>query len=446
MLALRVFVLAALFAATTGLQAESFRLSHTFRAAVPEPSDLFGTAVAIDDGVVAIKSHSGYVDGDGFSRTHVFEQGSDGRWAEAATFDFDSGDNNGNPFIGEELDIDNGVIAVGYGPLYTEGTSRAPLQVLTRDAESWSRTSARLADINPPVIDPFEPDLRRRQFAGSGQRPAGRTVGVSGDFIIAEESGAPRPGRRSQTGVARIFQRQSDGSWMEESNVFTRSARATGLSAAAMDGDTAALVYRRSTDQGQDTPGRGLYFFQRQPEGHWAPTEHFGDVEDEDSSVFYFRMIELEGDTAVTRDLITGELSTYQRVDGVWRETLGPGSTENYNSRNGGFALDGDVLARTVGGVLDEPAAVEVYRRGDSGDWNLFTTLADPDPDAALDFGARLAMDGGRLLVGAKWTDGIASGLGPAGAAYLYVLVPEPGAAVIALSLIAAASFWRGRP
>ena len=101
-------------------QATPFRLAHTFRPSTPEADNFFGSAVAIDGGVVAIKSDSGYLDGNSVSVTHLFEEQANGGWNEVASFEYDNVTGvDGNPFIGEELAIDAGVVAVGFGDTYT---------------------------------------------------------------------------------------------------------------------------------------------------------------------------------------------------------------------------------------------------------------------------------------------------------------------------------------
>lgn len=362
------------------------------------------------------------MDGDGLSITHVYEQNSAGGWDEAVTFEFDSGNNTGNYFIGEELAIDGGVIAVGYGAHSEAGSSITPVQVLERDAEGWFRTFARLSR------DPPGTPIDQRRFAWLGPRPAGRTVGVSGDLIIAEEAGATRPDQTG-SGVARVFERQGDGSWRETANLFATASSAAGASAVAIDANTAALVYRQSFNE----PGAGLYFFERQQNGAWAPTQSF--LQDPgEGRRFFFRTIDIDGDIAVTRDFSTGLLTTYERLGGVWSETAGLPSTDSYSVANGGFALGGDLLARTVGGLADEHASIEVWRREAPGEWNLLTTIADPNPKSGLDFGSKIALDGKQLLVGAVWI--AHTGFNdprPPGAAYLFTPVPEPTSLVLAV-------------
>lgn len=426
---LRIGALFCACAFTSLLPASPYRLAHTFQAEAPAGDDYFGTAVAIERDVVAIKSRSGYLDGDGISVTHVFEQHSSGGWQEAATFEFNAGDNDGNFFIGEELAIDGGVIAVGFGPWSAGGTSSLPVQVLSRDDTGWTRDFARLDRS-------FE---SRGKFAGIGLRPAGRTVGISGDYIIAEESGARRPDGSGQ-GVARVFQKQPDGSWLETANLFSTSRNASGAAAVAIDGGTAALVYRSgSTPGGGDDAG--LYFFERQASGEWRPTESF--LQDSDEGFpFFFRMIDIDGDRAATRDLVSGELTTYERIAGVWQETIGLPPTDTFSNAHGGFALEGDLLARTVSDAIGDPT-VEVFQRDASGAWNLWTTINEPTNNSGLNFGYKLAFDDGRLLIAAPSMTAGASMPTTPGAAYLFVPVPEPSS--LALAAVAGVPWARRR-
>lgn len=419
--------------------AKPYHLAHTFVDPDGGPGDLFGTAVAIEGGVVAIKSRSGYTDGDGLSRTHVFESNAGGGWDQAATFDFDSGDNDGNFFLGEELAIDNGVVAVSYGPHSLAGTADEPVQVLSREGDAWVRRFAVIARALPrpdPVPRPFP-------FAGRGQRPAGRTVGIAGDFIIAEEGGLQTPDGSNGGGVARVFQRQDDDSWAETANLFSTTVQeGAQIISADIDGTTAAIAYRNLSER-EST----LHFFDRLPTGEWVATESFADTPGDVSS-----LLSLDGDTAVVRPFLTGQLQVYDRIDGVWqRSSLAPppalpGTPADWlaidRTSLSGFAIEGDLLAQTIDAFRDEPARIDVYRRDEANEWGLLTTIADPNPEAGLDFGWKLEFDQGRLLVGASSTieplDGFESE--PAGAAYLFVPVPEPGGFVLlCIGLVAGA-------
>lgn len=360
-----------------------------------------------------IKSHSGYVDGDGLSVTHVFEQSPTAGWLETATLEYDSGGNSGNFFIGQELAIDGGKIVIGYGPWSQRG-SRRPLQFASRDANGWS------VQFNEPLSLPL-PD----GFARSLQRPAGRTVDISGNFAIAEEPGVLGPG--GSRGVARVYERSQSGVWNEVANLFPANGRGLGASSAAIDGTTAALV-----DRGDNNSDGGIYFFERQPDDSWVETQSFFQSPEE-MSFFYFRMVEIDGDTTVTRDYSNGILTIYERIGGDW-QPVDELSEFGVAGSPWTFALNGDLLAYNVTGSGDDPDRIEVLKQTAPGEWSPLTTVYDPKPELGMPFGGSLALDNGRLLVGAMTTSGAAGS--PPGAAYLFELVPEPSSLLLLLSVI----------
>ncbi|MBM3977024.1 MAG: hypothetical protein FJ299_08550 [Planctomycetes bacterium] len=107
-----------------------------------------------------------------------------------------------------------------------------------------------------------------------------------------------------------------------------------------------------------------------------------------------------------------GAVYVYRRQGSDWilDTLLEPTSTANFQRFGHALALDGDLLA--VGAPGSSPngitapwtdGSVSLFRRM-AGSWSLVTVLPDSDPGAPnfhSEFGARVALDAGRLLVGA---------------------------------------------
>lgn len=413
---------------TSPASGAGYKLAHTFQQAVPQGGDYFGTAVALEGNVAAIKSHSGYQDGDGLSTTHVFEMVADGSWAEAATLEFDSGDNEGNPFIGQELAIDGGEIMIGYGQAYNdEFPSQAAIQFATRTEAGW------VVRFNEPVAGAPQP----RDIA------PGRSVDISGNLAIADDPGAYQmPGvfEQGRRGLARIYERASDGVWRETASLFPNRnvsviSRAYRPHSVAIDGSTVIIASRSGTILDPEV----IHFFKRSPSGEWNEVGSFDDGGD-----IFARAVYLDGDVAVLESSSIKGVQVYERTSlGQWERTQrieGSLIADNAFASFGTVALEGDLLAASVEGFDDLPSRIEIYRRNAPGEWALFDTIVDPGINAdnivtSLDF------DDGRLLIGVLPRANFDS---EPGAAYLFVPVPEPNTlAILALGVIVATTLRR---
>lgn len=375
--------------------ASTYQLSHTFQPDDPENAPFFGSAVVLEDGVAAIKSNSGYVDGDGLSKTHIFEQGIDGSWNEAAVLSYDSGDDFGNPYIGEELAIDNGEIVISYALPYLDPSS-SHLQFATKDASGWS------VNFNEPTPDDSSLDPIRNFLPG-------RSVDISGNLAIVND-----PGQR----LARIYEKLSDGKWYESANLglILDLDRSFAPFHVAIDGKTAMIGQHRDVRSDSD-----IFFFEKDVAGQWSLTAEF------DHSFSFFPFVKIEGDTAVALDLANDTFHIFQRSLGTWLETAeiyaGP-----YNNVNG-FDFAAGIIAYSVSATTDIAAHVNLIHETPVGAWETFETIYDPNPEAGYQFGDNLALDQGRLLVGApNWVSRDQPGL-----TYLFTQVPEPSAALLAM-------------
>lgn len=395
---------------TVQAYANPYRLAHTFYPANSETGDLFGTAVAMEGNVVAIKSDSGFFDGNGLSVTHIFEQDSVGDWTEAATLENDSGENAGNPFLGSEIALHSGELVIGYGLEFTDPSTPA-LQFATRSEDGWFVRFNEGRDLSNP-LDFAEPESRTR----------GRSVDISGNIAVADDSGARR--KDGGRGVVRVYEKQLNGQWEEAANLVPAGLEDFVPTGLAIDGTTVAVSIQQTGPS--TSPGDGLYFFEMQPDGHWLETQAIIDFE------FPLHSTKMHGDTLLVVEGVQltsftiphFDVVVYERTDAEWEETQRfPKST--YSQQ--GFALEGDIVAISS---EDDPSRVDVYRLSAPGEWALQTSVFDPDPTQGLEFGSSLEFDQGRLLVGASSVDqGL---LDPPGVAYLFVPVPEPNSLAIA--------------
>jgi len=383
-----IFIVSIGCATTTN--ADTYRLTAKFQQQVPTTGDLFGTAVVLEGDVAAVKSHSGYVDGDDFIATHVFEEQSTGDWIETATLEHEG--RNAFSYIGQELAIDDGELLVGYN-----NVGSIPLRFANR-AEDWFA--------HPQLI------LGRNGFASlSPDHPAGRDVDMSDGFAIIPEIAA----RRQDGGlsVVRILQK-SDEQWSEVANLYPEEGLIFNPFSVALDGSTAVYTTGHFNISGSSEIGGGVHFYERQ-EFQLA----------DDDAVHSNLNLEIDGDTAVTRDIFSGDVTIFQRQSGSWQQTDRILTAPDLILKST-IDIEDNTIAYNVEDS-EGNSHVEVIRKSADGTWLPYAIVENPEPELGMQFGASLALDDGRLLVGAMSTDLEANPDLP-GAAYLFTSVPEPDA------------------
>lgn len=384
--------------------ASNYRLAHTLKPKEPLLHPHFGSSVVLEDGVAAIKSNSGYLDGDGLSSTHIFEKNGIGNdWNEVATLEYESGHSgfgSGNPYIGQELAINNGEIVIGYGKDH-QILDPSYLQFATRDSTGWSfqsnvPTPQRTYSREPSSDEPLPTYL----FEPLNYRNPGRSVDISGNLAIIEDGGAS---------TARIYRKSMEGLWAEAANLPTSTYDV------AID-DTTAVVTRHGSHGAPH-----VSFFELSMTDTWSKTISFTL-----NSSYPLAFVEVERDTAVVLEAVSGDLYVYERLLGDWQETL---VLDSNAGGIGGLAMQEGIIAYSVGETGESPTHVNLLQKSSLGSWEVFETIYDPNPELGYQFGFSLALDKGRLLVGAP--NGIEED--QPGLTYLFTQVPEPSAALLAM-------------
>lgn len=429
-----VIILVAFLSAPSSAWSREYQLAQTFKRSSPQNGDLFGTGVAIDGDIIAIKSHSGYLDGDGISITNIFERDGSGDWRQTDEIIWDSGQHNGNFFMGQELAIDGDTIVNGYG-LAFDSTSPSPLRLSTRTASGWETLPNK-----PVVFSPRDPD----RFARDTVRTTGRHVDISGDIAVAAASATDRGG------VGRVYGKSPDGYWREEANLIPADpsgSKRVQFSAAsvAIENDTIVLADRIHSGIA------ALYFYDRMPNGAWVESQNFylsnrSNSEGQFPGLRGWPIVEIYGDTVVASDVFAGVLDIYERSGGQWQLVQEIHANTDVPFSIGGFDIDENLIAYAVAGGVDAPVEIEVARRNSEGVWAPFTTIRNPDPNGLPYFGSSIAISNGRILVGAHSFQDLSPD-SPPGVAYLYVPVPEPATLVIvgmagALLVLSRAGRW----
>jgi hypothetical protein len=190
-------------------------------------------------------------------------------------------------------------------------------------------------------------------------------------------------------------------------------ATASAYFGSAVDLSGGRLLIGASSANGA-LPDTGAAYVFRLVGGQWQQEAKL--VSAQGQTFHYFgEAVALDGNTAAVGG-VSGPVSVFEELGGAWTETatlfgLQPGVPA--------LALDGDTLA--VGGSFSNQfgtaaGLVQIFTRT-AGGWQPTQTLKASDAAAIDQFGASVALDGDRLLVGALAGDGAAL---DSGAAYVF--------------------------
>ncbi len=324
-------------------------------------NDLFGASVSLDgdgalvgapfdalvmSGVPSIVSGSAY----------FFERNSNGIWVEVVRLlpsDGADSDNFGTALclqgdralVGAHLDDDN-------------GSSSGSVYAFERDTGgAWSETAKLLAS-DGALADVF-----------------GSALSLSGDRALIGAYQDDDNG--SNSGSAYLFERQSNGSWLEIQKIVASDGGAGDRfgHSVALEGDCALIGAPNHDDLGSDSGA--VYVFERSQGGAWIEVEKLVANGGDEGDVFGWSM-----SLSADRALISAHLDN----------TLG-----------------------TLSG------AAYVFRRDGNGDWNQEAKLqaSDEAPDDL--FGGSVSIAGDRALVGSPQDDAAAAN---SGSAVLFDLLP----------------------
>lgn len=309
-------------------------------------TDGFGGSIAIDGSFMLIGAHTkepGFATG----AVYAFEKQEDGSWMEVAKIT--ASDAAPETFFGESLTLDGNravIGASGQGP-NNAGMNGAVYVFERQENGSWQE----MEKISGPnnVLYGF-----------------GRSVALEGDYLLIGAIGDQTAGANS--GAAFIYERQSDGSWLEMSKLLASDGEDfDGF------GEEVALSGERGLIGGFATGS--AYIIERQNDGSWSETFKLTS-DSQYKSMFFGRSVSLLGDRALVSDLgdspttPTATALVYERQeDGSWQETI-------EISHQGGFFGGSTALTEGLAlvGASDEEA-VYVY------ELEMLTDIEDPhDP------------------------------------------------------------------
>ena len=256
------------------------------------------------------------------------------------------------------------------------------------------------------------------QPAQASAQGFGGAVAISGDDVIIGEALNERT-----PGYVFVY-RRSGGGW-------TEVQRLSASDAAAGDGFGRALAVAGSDLLvGSTTAGDGrgaVYIFRRDAAGVWTASGRVmaGDGEEGDA---FGGAITVAGGVALVSASAAGDargaVYVFTRNDaGEWSEEAQLMASDGQPGDAFGVAAatDGEFALVGMPGRAEGRGAAYVYRRGSDGSWTEVATLEPQGEEARAEFGSAVAVDDGRLLIGAPGQDGFA------GAVHGYVLDESSG-------------------
>lgn len=312
--------------------------------------------------------------------------------------------------FGKSVSLDGNILAVGAhaatdDPVLPCATGPGGVYVFERVGLSWLERQ-RLAPADGTTGDEF-----------------GNIVSVSGNRIVvgAEQHGTAAG---SKAGAAYVYELQA-GVWNEVAKLAPDDAVGGHYFArsVSISGDTIMCGTRFDKDLGNQAGA--AYIFQRLETGEWVQEAkvHAGDGETKD---LFGNAVAIDGTTAVSGAYFkegssgnkAGAAYVYERVGSAWVETAKLEASDQEGGAEFGryVAVEGDrilVGARSHGG----PGAAYVYERS-GGSWVETAKLTPDDGDTGDQFGETVALDGNRAIVGARNYDPPLA----AGAAYVFEL------------------------
>jgi hypothetical protein len=386
--------------------------------------DRFGAAVAIDGDTALV---GGYRDDEACpsdpdcdsGSAYVFQRQADRSWSQSAKLIPDDGV-AGDAF-GAAVALSGDTALIGAYGDGDNGANSGSAYVFQRGTDgTWTQSAKLIPD-----------DGDSGDWFGYAVALEGNTA-LIGAFL--DSNGG------TYLGSAYIFQRQSDGRWIEMAKVVASDGAPGDWfgSAVALSGDSALIGAPGDATHGSQAGA--AYLFQRMEEGTWTQVARL--VADEGTVDAWFgTAVALEGDFAligasgdVENGFHAGAAYVFQRqAGGTWTQQAklmdGDGAAGDYFGEV--VALSGDTALIGASGddVVVCPSerscysgSAYLFQRQVDGTWTQTTRLAASDGAAGDWFGSQVALSGASALVGARGDDDActSSAYCDSGSAYLF--------------------------
>ena len=388
----------------------------------PVAHDTFGTTVAISGNTVVVGAFP-FEDDPATSRVgaaYVFV-GSGTSWTQQAKLTASGG--VGADGFGVRVSISGDTVVVG--ALFSGPGAAGAAYLFVKPPGGWDS-----------VPSPISETAKLTASDGATGDLFGSAVSVDGDTVVvgAERNTDVSVGgaTNNHSGSAYVFVKPGTG-W---SGTLNETAKLSGSGPSqsnarrginvSVSGDTVLVAAPFDSAAGEKS---GAVFVFEKPLGGWVDMTETAKLTASDAAAFekFGFATSLDGNTAVLgnfqRDPFPGKAYVFERVDGTWEQVAKLTASDGAPDDIFGFfvSVSGDVAVIGAAGDDNEKGSgagsAYMFLRG-GGSWSEQTKFTACD-GAALDQLARVAVDGGTIVVGAKRDDDPVAGA-DSGSAYIF--------------------------
>jgi len=246
---------------------------------------------------------------------------------------------------------------------------------------------------------------------GAGGDRFGQSVSLSDTFAVVGASNDLHVG--VLTGSAYVFERQSDGQWLEVAKLIAEGATAEDFFGSSVSLEGNRVMIGAFGANGAAMNSGAAYVFERQPDESWLEVARL-DASDGAAGDYFGFWVSLDGDRALISALFdrtaagrTGSAYVFERqADGQWLETrklqAGDGAAED----RFGWRVSLDQDRALVGALGDgdrgnSSGSAYLFSLKADGQWSEAVKLTAADGANGDRFGGSVALGNGRALIGA---------------------------------------------
>jgi hypothetical protein len=400
-------------ACAAGTAAQVVELAKLVDPLAPGGGDYFGFSVALsaDRAILGALNDDGAVRAQGAA--HVFERGVDGSWTETAVLRAVDGMPSDSFGWSVALSGERALVAAtdALGAAFSSGAA----YIFRRDASGRWQQEAKLFALDGHSFDWF-----------------GSSVALDGDRALVGAH-SHEDGEALNSGAAFIFERAADGTWSQVAEL-----RASDGDASDSFGFSVTLRGERAlvsalSGEGAVADSGAAYVFERRSDGHWVEVGKLA-ADDGGFADYFGTTTALWGSLAVVGapyhqadGPLTGAVFVFERnATGTWTQTAELDASDGQPGDGFGsfLSMSGERLVvsaptATDGGV--DSGLTYLFERATGGTFVEVAQLVPSDAAPSDYFGRSVALDGDRILSGAYGDDDSGS---LSGAAYLFDVRP----------------------